>query len=81
MGNYMPRTPKPLTNDQLVNKLMRAVQRYVKASIAESWKGSGDPADIPDIDSEHREACDAYLRALHDVRIRTHQLDYMQKGL
>lgn len=31
-------------------RLLRAITNYVNASINESWKGGGDPADIPEID-------------------------------
>ena len=33
-------------------KLRKAIQRLVDAEVADSWKGGGDPADIPFIEQE-----------------------------
>lgn len=35
-----------------VPMLWAAIQRYAQACVADSWKGGGDPADIPDIEDE-----------------------------
>jgi hypothetical protein len=34
------------------DKLRRAIRRLVRAEIANSWKGGGDPEDIPVIGEE-----------------------------
>lgn len=34
--------------------LMRRVERLIGAEIADSWKGGGDPDDIPEIERELR---------------------------
>lgn len=40
-----------------VHKLL---QRLIDAEVADSWKGGGDPADIPEIEQELREARAAF---------------------
>lgn len=34
------------------NELMKLIEEYVACRIDESWKGDGDPADIPLIDAK-----------------------------
>lgn len=41
---------EPRKRDPLRADLMIAVENYVGAKIAESWKGGGDPQDIPEIE-------------------------------
>jgi hypothetical protein len=33
-------------------ELMRRIEEYRDAAIAESWKGGGDPVDVPAIDAQ-----------------------------
>lgn len=33
-------------------RIKRAVTRLIKAEVADSWKGGGDPNDIPAIEAE-----------------------------
>ena len=40
-----------MTKNQ-ASSLKRAIQSLVKAAIADSWKGAGDPADIPLLEAE-----------------------------
>jgi hypothetical protein len=41
---------------RLERDIKRAVTRLIKAEISDSWKGGGDPSDIPDIERELAEA-------------------------
>jgi hypothetical protein len=45
----------PLTRTQAA-KLRRALTTLLRATIDDTWKGGGDPADIPLIESELRSA-------------------------
>lgn len=45
----------------------KTVKKLVQAEIANVWKGAGDPADIPAIERELREARKAYKVALSDL--------------
>lgn len=36
----------------MAKEIKAAVQRLVDAEVADSWKGGGDPADIPYIEQE-----------------------------
>ena len=47
--------------------LMRAVRRYVHAYNCDSWKGGGDPADIPAIERELRNARKALKKTIAEV--------------
>jgi hypothetical protein len=47
-----------------LNFLRRAVERLIKAEIANDGKGGGDPARIPAIEQELAQARDNYQRAL-----------------
>lgn len=40
-----------MTKSQAAN-LKKAIQSLVKAAIADSWKGGGDPSDIPSIETD-----------------------------
>ncbi len=44
-------------------KLRRAIKLYTLWYEADSWKGGGDPADIPGIEAKLREA-DEHLQAV-----------------
>lgn len=44
--------------------LDKAVKKLIQAEIANVWKGAGDPADIPFIERELRDARRSYRRAL-----------------
>ena len=48
-------------------KLMRAVRRLVDAELNDSWKGGGDPADIPDVEKELVLAKLAYRSVIAEV--------------
>jgi len=37
---------------KLTDQLRAAVNEYVDSAIAESWKGGGDPADIPVLEAQ-----------------------------
>lgn len=49
------------------------VSNLINASISESWKGGGDPADIPEIDLALDDAKLAYIEAL-DRLVDTQEL-------
>lgn len=51
-------------------KLRRAVTRYVRARIEHSWKGGGDPADIPAINAEYKAARIAYHSTIAHLTIK-----------
>lgn len=36
----------------MVKEIRAAVERLIDAEVADSWKGGGDPADIPYIEQE-----------------------------
>lgn len=44
-----------------------AVRRLIEAEVADSWKGGGDPADIPDIEDELIEARVQFEEALKEI--------------
>lgn len=48
-------------------KLMRAVRRLVDAELNDSWKGAGDPADIPAVEKELTLAKLAYRLVIAEV--------------
>lgn len=54
--------------DKELARLKRAVKRLVRAAINESWKGGGDPADVPAINLEMRRAKEEYKAALEEVQ-------------
>lgn len=52
-----------LTKKQ-AEQLRRCINAYVKASIAYSWRGGGDPLDIPCIEANYKlqkAALDAFI--------------------
>lgn len=49
-------------------RIDKVVQRLIKAELEDSWKGGGDPEDIPDIELELRRAKRAYEKLLEDFR-------------
>lgn len=51
--------------------LKRAITRLIKAEIASSWKGGGDPADEPAIEQERTRAREAVDRAIYRLEIAT----------
>lgn len=48
-------------------KLKAVVRRLVRAEVADSWKGGGDPSDIPAIEQELKQAKGALDRAIDRV--------------
>ena len=50
-------------NKQQAKQLKVAIQELVDAEVADSWKGGGDPADIPIIEAELK-ACRIVVSAL-----------------
>jgi hypothetical protein len=44
-----------------------AVRRLVKAEVADSWKGGGDPADVPEIEAELKSARRALRNLLERI--------------
>lgn len=46
------------------NRITRAINKYVRAYDADSWKGGGDPAEIPAIELRLKRARSALTRAL-----------------
>jgi hypothetical protein len=45
-----------MMNVNQAKKLVELIQELVKAEIQDSWKGGGDPLDVPIIEEELREA-------------------------
>jgi hypothetical protein len=57
--DYAPIVEQPVQAMSIVinpRVLMGYVNRLVKAEVADSWKGGGDPADIPYIESELKDS-------------------------
>ncbi len=52
--------------------LRNSVAALVRANEADSWKGGGDPADIPAITATYKEARAEYTRAIerHEAALR-----------
>lgn len=46
------------------NRIVRAINKYVRAFDADSWKGGGDPDDIPNIERRLARTKIALKRAL-----------------
>jgi hypothetical protein len=63
----MADTINPGSRRYALRKLREAVKRLVKAEIDDSWKGGGDPDDIPGIERELELARGNYKRRLGDV--------------
>lgn len=55
-----------ITIDQAI-KLRELIADYRDAEIADSWKGGGDPADIPGIEADLREAKTALEVFIHTI--------------
>jgi hypothetical protein len=51
----------------LRRRVARAVERLIRAEVAESWKGSKMPEDHPPIERELRLARAAYRRVLEEL--------------
>lgn len=62
---------KPFNPDK--KRLQRKIHRYVKAAIADSWKGGGDPEDIPDIEQEYQAASELVFWEIW------HLFEYLEK--
>lgn len=52
---------------KLERRLRRAVRELVRAAVDNSWKGSGDPDDIPLIEAEYERAQRACAALIADV--------------
>jgi len=67
-------------------QLKGAVTRLIKAEIAASWKGGGDPADIPRIEQELNNARTNYnskmerLERAHSAALSGHAPDFRGLG-
>lgn len=61
----MPRKAKfkPLTRLQI----LRRINDYARALVAESWAGSVDPADMPRLEQDLAEAFERVLHALDNI--------------
>lgn len=51
-GPLFQRLPSTGESGNPAKEIKAAVQRLVDAEVADSWKGGGDPADIPYIEQE-----------------------------
>lgn len=49
------------------NRLKRVVSRLVKAELNYSWRGGGDPANKPAIETERKRARAAYNQILNEL--------------
>jgi len=52
------------------DRLRRRLKRYVEAAIAESWKGGGDPDNIPEINAELRFASASLKEVISELMIK-----------
>lgn len=57
------------------NRITRAINKYVRAFDADSWKGGGDPADIPAIEARLRQAKKQLKRAMDDATVMPPSLE------
>ena len=49
------------------NRLTHAISRYAQATVDSSWKGGGDPADIPEIEAAFEISRLKLLRVLDSI--------------
>ena len=61
-------------------RVQKAVKRYANAVAEDSWKGGGDPADIPAIERELRES-KAALSLLIELIVPERGLDVERTDL
>ena len=50
-----------------IENIRRIVERLVAAEVAHSWKGGGDPTDIPEIVAELAEARAEFESTLKEI--------------
>ena len=60
-----------MLNLQQRNKLVRRINKLIKAEIEDSWKGGGDPADIPIIEVEVKFARERLMHELDRLTVYT----------
>lgn len=49
------------------NRLVRAVQRRIRAVVANEWKGAGHPDDNDEIERELKAANEHYWKVLREI--------------
>ena len=59
-------TPRPRAPTRA--RIQKVIDRLIKAEIEDSWKGGGDPEDIPEIEKELRRARASFEKLLKHFR-------------